>query len=204
MKKFFAKNEIKSEKNFHLILKKKKIVVFVPESFLEKVFSAMSDAGAGKIGNYDQCSFRINGTGSFRPNKNARSFSGKKNNLSFENEIRLEMECNAENVSSIVNAMLKSHPYEETAYEIYDFNRLNKKITGSIIELNRKTKLKVILNRLNKKIISETKMIEKDIKRIVITESPFNDKIKNSAEYFNSDLVIICRNNKYKLFNLLQ
>lgn len=204
MKKFFAKNEIKSEKNFHLILEKKKIVVFVPESFLEKVFSVMSDAGAGMIGNYDQCSFRINGTGSFRPNKNARSFSGKKNNLSFENEIRLEMECNAENVSSIVNAMLKSHPYEETAYEIYDFNRLNKKITGSIIELNRKTKLKVILNRLNKKIISETEMIEKVIKRIVITESPFNDKIKKSAEYFNSDLVLICRNNKYKLFNLLQ
>jgi len=145
MKKIFSKSEIKSEENFHQIIKKKKVIVFVPQSHLEKVFSAMADAGAGKIGNYDQCSFRINGTGSFRPLKNTRSFSGKKNVLSLENEIRLEMECNAENVSSIVNAMLKSHPYEETAYEIYDYVKFDKKITGKIIELNRKTKLKVIV-----------------------------------------------------------
>ena len=183
---------------------KKKVIVFVPESHLQKVFSAMSDAGAGKIGNYDQCSFRINGTGSFRPNKNTKSFSGKKNILNFESEIRLEMECNAENISSIVNAILKSHPYEETAYEIYDFVKFDKNITGKVIELNRKTKLKVILNRLNKKIISETEIFESAIKRIVITESPFNDKIKISAEYFDSELVLICRNNKYKIFNLLQ
>ncbi|HQY51058.1 MAG TPA: hypothetical protein PLD63_01675 [Ignavibacteria bacterium] len=204
MKKIFSKSEIKSEENFHQIIKKKKVIVFVPQSHLEKVFSAMADAGAGKIGNYDQCSFRINGTGSFRPLKNTRSFSGKKNVLSLENEIRLEMECNAENVSSIVKAMLKSHPYEETAYEIYDYVKFDKKITGKIIELNRKTKLKVILNRLNKKIISETETFERVIKKVVITESSFTDKIKISAEYFDSDLVLICRNNKYKIFNLLQ
>jgi len=57
---------------------------------------------------------------------------------------------------------------------------------------------------LNKKIISETETFERVIKKVVITESSFTDKIKISAEYFDSDLVLICRNNKYKIFNLLQ
>ena len=204
MKKIFSNSEIKSEEQFFLILKKKKIVVYVPDSHIENVFSAMSDAGAGIIGDYNKCSFRIAGIGTFKPKNVTNPFSGKKNMINFENEIRIEMECNSKNLNRVVTAMLKAHPYEESAYEIYDFVKFEKNVSGCVIELNRKTKLKVILNKLNINFKSEKNLTDSTIKRIVITENLFTDKIRESAEYFDSDLVLICRNNKYKLFNLLQ
>ena len=67
-----------------------KLVTFIPESHLEKVRNALFEAGAGVIGNYDQCGFTVAGKGSFRAGENANPFAGETGKIHFENEIRLE------------------------------------------------------------------------------------------------------------------
>ena len=74
----FSKKEILSEEIFYGFKEKKKIVTYVPEDHADKLMSEMSKAGAGKIGNYEMCSFRTVGTGTFIPGKYARPFSGIK------------------------------------------------------------------------------------------------------------------------------
>jgi dinuclear metal center YbgI/SA1388 family protein len=95
-----------------------KIVVFVPKAHALEIRDAMSDAGAGHIGNYDSCSFNSSGTGSFRALDGANPFVGVLNQIHEEAEIRLEMICRNEKINAVLSAMKIAHPYEEIAYDI--------------------------------------------------------------------------------------
>lgn len=97
----------------------KKFVVFCPVDHAEKVRNALFEAGAGVIGNYDNCSFNIAGEGTFRANESAHPFVGEIQELHFEKEIRIELIFPAYMEKKIVDAVLASHPYEEVAYDIY-------------------------------------------------------------------------------------
>lgn len=97
----------------------KKIVCYVPVDYAEKVRKAMFDAGAGKIGNYDCCSFNTDGLGSFRANEAATPFVGEKGSVHYEKEVRIESIFPKYQEREIVRQMLKAHPYEEVAYDIY-------------------------------------------------------------------------------------
>lgn len=204
MKKIFADSEILSEENFYLIKNRKKLVVYVPVSHLEKVFREMSDAGAGIIGNYDNCSFRINGTGTYRPNKNARPYSGKKGSISFENEIRLESECSPDLLTGIIESMLRAHPYEETAYEIYNFVKLDSEILGRQYTLKRRMQFTGLLKRLNQNLKSVTGISETSVKKILVTEAAFDKTLEESAKYFNIELIIVLKGNDFKLIKIKQ
>lgn len=96
-----------------------KVVVFVPEEFVEKVSSAMHNAGGGQIGDYSNCSFRIEGTGTFKGSDATNPFLGGKGNLEFVKEIRLEMIVNSFDLPKVLSAMKENHPYEEVAYDVY-------------------------------------------------------------------------------------
>lgn len=96
-----------------------KLVVFIPENYLDKVKDAVFDAGAGVTGNYDRCSFGMPGTGSFRPGEKANPFVGKKGKIHFEREVRFETILYTELKEKVIAAMLQAHPYEEPAYDIY-------------------------------------------------------------------------------------
>lgn len=98
----------------------KKIVVFVPRSYVEEVSSAMATAGAGNIGEYTQCSFRTEGVGTFTASQLAKPVLGKKGMPEHVNEIRLEMNVPTWKLQSVVTAMRSTHPYEEVAYDVYD------------------------------------------------------------------------------------
>ncbi|MCJ7448541.1 MAG: Nif3-like dinuclear metal center hexameric protein [Bacteroidales bacterium] len=102
-----------------------KLVTYVPESHLEKVRDAVFAAGAGVLGNYDFCSFMTPGTGSFRGNENTNPFVGEKGKIHFEKEFRLETILFSHLKSRVINAMLKAHPYEEVAYDIYSLENEN-------------------------------------------------------------------------------
>ncbi|MFA9390876.1 MAG: Nif3-like dinuclear metal center hexameric protein [Prolixibacteraceae bacterium] len=97
----------------------KKLVTFVPVSEAEKVKEALFMAGAGHIGNYDSCAFSVIGTGSFRGNEDSKPFAGKAGQLHFEEEQRVETIFPAYLQSRVITALLKAHPYEEVAYDIY-------------------------------------------------------------------------------------
>lgn len=96
-----------------------KVIVFIPEEHKEKVKNAMFTAGAGKIGDYDCCSFEIKGMGQFRPKEGAKPFIGSKNQLEYVEEYRVEMVVQDAKISDVLKAMKESHPYEEPAYDVF-------------------------------------------------------------------------------------
>jgi dinuclear metal center YbgI/SA1388 family protein len=96
-----------------------KIVVFVPSSHADRVATEMSKAGAGIIGNYSSCSFRVGGTGTFAGNKDSNPYVGTRGTLESVEEMRLEMITPRAIVDSIIRAIKSVHPYEEVAYDIY-------------------------------------------------------------------------------------
>ena len=96
-----------------------KLTVFVPHADIQGVSQAMFDAGAGVIGDYDSCSFRVEGTGSFRGNESTNPAVGKKEQFEEVGEARLEVVVPKARLAAVVDAMIVSHPYEEPAYDIY-------------------------------------------------------------------------------------
>jgi len=102
-----------------------KIVVFVPVGHVERVLSAMTQAGAGVIGKYSSCSFGAEGTGSFYGSPASNPFLGKRRKLEFIEETRLEMIAPRGVLSGVIAAFKAVHPYEEPAYDIYFIENTN-------------------------------------------------------------------------------
>ena len=96
-----------------------KIVVFVPDKDLAKVSEAIFAAGAGQIGQYRECSFRLAGTGTFFGTEAANPTIGVKGRREEVSEWRLEVVCPERGVEAVVAAMRKAHSYEEPAYDVY-------------------------------------------------------------------------------------
>ncbi len=96
-----------------------KVVVFVPDKDLPKVSDAMFTAGAGQIGQYRECSYRLSGTGTFFGSEATNPTIGQKGRREEVNEWRLEVVCPEKSLSGVVAAMRAAHSYEEPAYDVY-------------------------------------------------------------------------------------
>ena len=96
-----------------------KVVVFVPEKDLQRVADAMFAAGAGRIGEYRECSFRLAGIGTLFGSEAANPTIGQKGRREEINEWRLEAICPASWVEKVVTAIRQSHSYEEPAFDLY-------------------------------------------------------------------------------------
>ena len=96
-----------------------KLVTFVPVEQAEKVRTAIFDAGAGVIGNYDSCSYNLTGTGTFRAGEDTNPFVGEKDEFHSEQEVRIETILPDFKKNNVIAALLKAHPYEEVAYDLY-------------------------------------------------------------------------------------
>ncbi|WP_018661466.1 Nif3-like dinuclear metal center hexameric protein [Heyndrickxia acidiproducens] len=99
--------------------KLKKLAVYVPVSHEEQVRTALGNAGCGAIGNYSHCSFSVQGTGRFLPGKDTHPYIGKRGQLEETAEVRIETIYPVSLEKKILHAVLKAHPYEEPAYDIY-------------------------------------------------------------------------------------
>jgi dinuclear metal center YbgI/SA1388 family protein len=100
-------------------LRQCKVVVFVPEADLARVSDAMFQAGAGQIGEYSQCSFRLAGTGTFFGSDAAHPTIGQKGRREEVSEWRLEVICSESRLHGVITAMRQAHSYEEPAYDVY-------------------------------------------------------------------------------------
>lgn len=100
-------------------VKQCKVVVFVPDKDLAKVSDAMFAAGAGKIGEYRECSFRLEGTGTFFGTEETNPTLGERGRREEVSEWRLEVLCAEADVDRVVTAMRSTHSYEEPAYDVY-------------------------------------------------------------------------------------
>lgn len=101
-----------------------KIVVFVPESHADVVRDAMSQAGAGQIGNYSGCSFSTKGIGRFKPEPGANPHIGEVGKFEEVAEERIEIICPREKSSAVIDAIKKVHPYDEVALDVYPLENL--------------------------------------------------------------------------------
>lgn len=101
-----------------------KIVVFVPESHADIVREAMGKVGAGKIGNYNYCSFSSKGVGRFKPEKGAKPNIGEVGKFESVAEEKIEAVCEREKLREIVKAIKKVHPYEEVALDVYPLEEI--------------------------------------------------------------------------------
>ena len=97
-----------------------KLVVYVPENYLEKVQEALFQNGAGNIGEYSECAFISKGKGSFKPSEKATPFiSSGIGQRHYENEIRLECIVPSSKWQEVKEALLATHPYESVAYDLF-------------------------------------------------------------------------------------
>ncbi len=96
-----------------------KLCFYVPESHLDAVKQAVFAAGAGRIGDYDQCCWQIKGTGQFRPLPGSQPFMGETGALEAVEEYRVEMVCADDRIRAAVAALKRAHPYEEPAFDCW-------------------------------------------------------------------------------------
>ena len=95
-----------------------KIIVTVPVENVSEVRDALCEAGAGIIGNYTYCSMSTKCIGTFMPTDEANPYIGKKNNLEFVEEEKLEVVCDVDLVKKVITKLREVHPYEEPAIDI--------------------------------------------------------------------------------------
>lgn len=96
-----------------------KLVTFVPSDQAEDVRKALFSVGCGCIGNYDSCSYNLEGEGTFRAREGTHPFCGKIGEFHSEKEIRIETVLPAYKKTEAIKALLAAHPYEEPAFDIY-------------------------------------------------------------------------------------
>jgi dinuclear metal center YbgI/SA1388 family protein len=106
----------------------KKLIVFVPEEHAEELRKALGNAGAGAIGNYSHCSFSGNGEGRFLPGDNTNPHIGQSGKLEAVKEVRIETVFPQSLEKKVIQAMIKAHPYEEVAYDVYALDKTGKQL----------------------------------------------------------------------------
>ena len=147
-----------------------KLVVFVPIESAAKVSNAVFAAGGGVIGNYRNCSFGAEGTGTFLPLKGAKPAIGKKGKLEKVPEIRFETIVSAGKLADCIAAMKKTHPYETPAFDVFKlYNTQSKFGLGRIGKLARPIRINQIVDRIKKYTGAQAVGIVGDEKRLVKT-----------------------------------
>jgi dinuclear metal center YbgI/SA1388 family protein len=151
----------------------KKLVTYVPLSHAEKVRTALFDAGAGNIGNYSECSFNAEGSGTFKGNDQTDPFVGEPGKRHTENEVRIETVYPAILESKILMALVLAHPYEEVAYDLYQLTNQSPQVgSGMIGELDIKMDERAFLTHLKEKmharVIRHTALTGQQVKKVAV------------------------------------
>ena len=97
-----------------------KLTVFIPEEALEKVKAALFAAGAGTIGNYEQCCWQVKGEGQFMPLAGSNPHLGSQNKLEKVAEWRVEIVVKTSMIAEVIKALKQAHPYETPAYDVLE------------------------------------------------------------------------------------
>lgn len=175
-----------------------KLIVYVPTSHAEIVKDALFKAGAGSIGNYDECSFSTVGTGTFRPLEGSHPQIGNRDERSAVEEVKLEIIVTDHQISSVLKAMRESHIYEEVAYDLIPLrNTLQDEGAGMIGELENPMDEKTFLAHIKKTFqcgcIRHTPLLNKTIKTVAVCGGSgsflIQDAIRQNADiYITADV----------------
>lgn len=150
-----------------------KLVFFVPEENKEAVLSAVYNEGAGKIGEYSDCSFQIKGQGTFTPSEKANPSFGERGKPQTEEEIRIEVLVANHLLPRVLLAMKKAHLYEEVAYYVQLLENENQEVgAGMVGELSEPMDELEFLDHLKEKmdlkVIKHTMLLGKKISKVAV------------------------------------
>ena len=151
----------------------KKLTTYAPMANAESVRMALFKAGAGTIGNYSNCSFNVDGYGTYKANENANPAIGEKGKLHTENETFISVIFEKHKEKKVLNALFSAHPYEEVAFDIVALDNLNQEIgIGMIGELSEKVNELDFLNSVKKTMhvqcIRHSKLLNKPVKKVAV------------------------------------
>ena len=149
----------------------KKLEVYVPGEYAEVIKNALFEAGAGNVGFYDECSFAVQGKGTFRPIEGSNPFSGTRNIREDADEQMVSVIFEHFKQHQIITAMKDAHPYEEVAYQIITLENQNQysglgRFGNLKTEIDELDFLKLVKEKFDLKIIRHSPLLNKKIKRV--------------------------------------
>ncbi len=150
-----------------------KLVTFVPKDHAENVRTALFNAGAGGIGNYDECSFNVNGDSTFKASEGSHPFVGNIGERHMEQEVRIETIFPKYLKNKVVTALLSAHPYEEVAYDIYLLDNEYAKVGAGIVgelqhPIAEKEFLQLLKEKFHLEVVRHTELFGKPIQKVAI------------------------------------
>jgi dinuclear metal center YbgI/SA1388 family protein len=150
-----------------------KIVTYCPVDNAQEVRKAMFDAGAGNVGNYKECSFNTEGVGTFKGEAGTNPYVGTTGQFHEEQELRIETIVPNYKVNKVIESLIKAHPYEEVAYDIFELKNKNKKVGSGVIgelkiEENELDFLKRLKIDLKTSCVKHTDLLNKKVKKVAI------------------------------------
>jgi dinuclear metal center YbgI/SA1388 family protein len=152
--------------------KLKKLVVYVPRSHEDQVREAIGKAGAGSIGEYSYCSFSTSGTGRFLPGDKASPFIGTIGEIEAVDEMKIETVFPEKLEKKILSAMLKAHPYEEVAYDLYSLENKGETLglgrIGKVQETTLKGFAEVVKKALDVKAVRVVGNLDAHVKKVAV------------------------------------
>ncbi len=172
----------------------KKLTTYAPKESAEEVRLELFKAGAGNIGNYDNCSFNTEGFGTYRGNENSNPTVGEKGKLHKEKEKFISVIFEKHKEQQILAALFQAHPYEEVAYDIVPLDNINQEIgIGMIGELSEEKNEQEFLNflkkRMNAKGLRHSKLLNKKIKKVAVLGGSGSFAIENAIRA-NADIYV--------------
>jgi dinuclear metal center YbgI/SA1388 family protein len=151
----------------------KKLFTFVPFTYAEKIRSAIFSTGAGFIGNYSECSFNVQGQGTFKAGKGAQPFVGEIGKQHQEEEVKVEIVFPAHLEKQVLTAMKSAHPYEEVAHDIITLDNTHTQIgSGLIAELPRPMEELAFLQHIKQifqvPVVRHTPLLHKPVLKVAV------------------------------------
>jgi dinuclear metal center YbgI/SA1388 family protein len=170
-----------------------KLVTFIPKEKADSVLAALYEAGAGQIGHYKNCSFSLEGTGTFMPDEEARPHRGKALSQEVVSEIRAELIFPGYLENNIISALKKTHPYEEIAYYTSTLTNENQEVgSGMVGELEHAMEpldfLKGLKASMKVEVIRHTRILATPITKVAVCGGSgsflLNRAIQSGAQLF--------------------
>ncbi len=176
----------------------KKLTTYVPLGNAEKLRNSLFEAGAGSIGNYDQCSFNIIGEGTYRGNENSNPTLGEKDKLHREKEIFISVIFERHLEKKLLQRLFENHPYEEVAYDIVSLDNAHQNIGMGMfgelpVEMEFQKFIELLKKKFHLKMIRHSKITASKIKRVAVLGGSgsfaINHAIQSGADiYITADL----------------
>ena len=164
-----------------------KLVTYTIPENAEKVRNALFESGAGNIGNYENCSFNSEGSGTYQGNDDSNPTVGTKGELTTTSEIKIEVTFEKHQQSKILKALFANHVYEEVAYEIYNLENVHQNIgLGMIGELetalSERDFFQLVKDKMKVDHIRHSEFLNKNIKKVAVLGGSGSFAIKNAIQ----------------------